>query len=406
MSFQLTLPNGLTLLGDPFCEFQSAAFAVTTGVGSVWDPQGKYGMAAFVCEMMLRGAGKLTNRQFLEKIAMLGIDRTESLTASNLEFRAALLKENLEDALELYADLIRNPRMPKDELEAGRQVLLREVSSIDDCPEGHLERILEERFYGKAWGHDVDGVEEEIETISWEEIREHYETFFMPNRCIMSVTGNFDWDRIAQKVEALFGDWERKKEPTLPEFAEEKETWHWDFDSPQTQIGLAWEIVPYPHQDRLKAWAAINVLSGGMNSRLFNEVREKRGLCYDLDARCHSFRTKAGVFCTASCRQDNAQQTLEVILQEIRRLEQGISEEELRAYQARYRMALVMARESCQAWASDLIGDWVNFGRIRSNEELLRSVENLTIGEINEYVKSHPVEDILLCTLGREALHL
>ena len=156
MNYQLILPNGFTLLGDPILEFQSVSFAVTTRAGSAWDPVGKYGMAAFVCEMMLRGAGNRNTRQFLEDIDRIGIDRTESLTSSTMEFRGALLKENLNDALELYADLLQKPVMPEEELEAGRQVLLQEVLSMEDNPEGKLAQVLEEQFYGKAWGHDAD----------------------------------------------------------------------------------------------------------------------------------------------------------------------------------------------------------------------------------------------------------
>lgn len=406
MNYQLILPNGFTLLGDTIMEFQSAAFSASTRAGSVWDPPGKYGLAAYVCEMMLRGAGDRSNRQFLEAIDRIGIDRTESLTTSNLEFRAAMLKENLYDALELYADVLQRPVMPKEEMEAGRQVLLQEVSAIEDNPEGRLSQTLEEQFYGKAWGHDADGDREGIESISWDDVRGQYDRLIVPNRCVMAIAGNFDWEKAAELVERLFGGWERKEVPDYPPFAVKREPIHLESDSPQTQIGLAWETVPFSHPDRLKAWAAISILSGGMNSRLFNEVREKRGLCYDVDARCHSFRTMAGVFCTASCRQENAQQTLDVILQEIRRLEQGVTEEELRAYKARYRMSLVTARESCQAWASELVGDWVNFGRVRSDQEILEAVERLTAEEINAYAAEHPVKEILLCTLGREPLKI
>lgn len=406
MNYQLILPNGFTLLGDPIMEFQSVSFAVTTRAGSAWDPVGKYGMAAFVCEMMLRGAGNRNTRQFLEDIDRIGIDRTESLTSSTMEFRGALLKENLNDALELYADLLQKPVMPEEELEAGRQVLLQEVLSMEDNPEGKLAQVLEEQFYGKAWGHDADGDRSGIESITWNEVRAQYERLLMPNRCVMAVTGNFDWEKTAHKVEELFSEWEKKEIPKKPEFVRDRVPIHIELDSPQTQIGLVWETLPYSHPEQLKVRAATSVLSGGMNSRLFNEVREKRGLCYDVDAHLQSFWSVAGVFCTASCRQENAQQTLDIILQEIRKLGQGITEEELQAFKARYRMMILTSRESCQGWASELIGDWVNFGRIRPNEELLKKVEDLTVKEINAYLAEHPVEDILLCTLGQKPLCL
>ncbi len=405
-NYQLILPNGFTLLGDILPEFQSASVSIATGIGSAWDPVGKYGLAAFVCEMMLRGAGKLSARGFLEAIDRIGIDRTETLTASNLKFQAAMLKENLEEALNLYADLIRFPLMPEKEIEAGRQVLLREIASIEDSPEAKLGQVLDERFYGKAWGHNVDGDREGIENIVWEDILQQYKRLLMPNQCIMAVTGNFDWEKIARQVENLFGDWEEGELPTQPEFVAKRESVHIPSSATQTQIGLAWETLPYSHPDRLKAWAPISVLSGGMNSRLFNEVREKRGLCYDIDARCCSLRSVAGVFCMASCRTENAQQTLDVIFQEMRRLEEGITEEEFQAFKARYRMTLLTSQESCQSWATEMIGDWVNFGRVRSNEEILDKMESLTLAEVNDYAAAHPVGEILLCTLGQKALKL
>ncbi len=406
MSNQLILPNGFTLLGDPIMEFQSVAFAVTVRAGSAWDPVGKYGMAAFICEMMLRGAGNRDTRQFLEDIDRIGIDRTESLTSSTIEFRGALLKENLVEALELYSDLLQKPVMPEKELEAGRQVLLQEVFSMEDNPEGKLAQALEEQFYGKAWGHDSDGDREGIESIAWNEVCSQYERLVTPNQCVMAIVGNFNWEKIARKVEELFSDWEKKEIPQKPEFARERMPIHIEMDSSQTQIGLVWETLPYLHPDQLKVRAAVSVLSGGMNSRLFNEVREKRGLCYDVDAYLQSLGTVAGIFCTASCRQENAQQTLDIILQEIRKLRNGITEEELLAFKARYRMMILTSRESCLGWASELIGDWVNFGRIRTNEELLKRVEDLTVKDINAYLAEHPVEDILLCTLGRKPLRL
>lgn len=402
MNYKLKLSNGFTLLGEPLTDFRSAAFEITTGAGSVWDPVGKYGMAAFVCEMMLRGAGKRNTRAFLEDIDRIGIDRSEILLSGDLEFRAAMLAENLEEALELYADMIRRPVLPKAELEAGRQVLLQEVSSLDDDPESRLEDMLEEQFYGKAWGHDVDGRREDIEKITWEEVSEQYHRIFMPNKCVMAVAGNFEWEKIAQKVQDLFGNWEPKEKPELPPSVSECEAVHIPFDSPQTQLGLAWESVTSRDPEHLKAWAAASVLGGGMNSRLFNEVREKRGLCYSIDMHSSSCRTRAGVFCTASCRTENAQETLDVIRGEIARLADGITEEELNAYKARYRTSLVLGRESCMEIADDMITDELNFGRIQTTEELLEAVERLDVKEINDYVSRNPIQKILLCSLGRE----
>ena len=211
MIHQLTLSNGFTLLGEVLPHFRSVSFSFWTGLGSVWDPVGKYGMAAFVCEMMLRGAGDLSNRQFLEAIDRIGIDRTESLTASTLEFRASMLAENLEAALDLYADLLRRPVLPREQMEDGRQVLLQEISFCEDNPEGRLGQVMSERFFGPAWGHDEDGNREGIESISWEEVRAQYDALMMPNQCVLAVAGSFDWEKTRKRSGVCSGTGSQKR---------------------------------------------------------------------------------------------------------------------------------------------------------------------------------------------------
>jgi len=401
MLHHLILPNGFTLLGDVLPHFHSASLAVWTGLGSVWDPVGKYGLAAFVCEMMLRGAGNLSNREFLEVIDRIGIDRTEFLTASTLEFRASMLAENLDAALELYANVLRRPVMPREQMEDGRQVLLQEVSYCEDNPESRLGQVMDEQFFGPAWGHDEDGNREGIESITWEEVRAQYDALMMPNRCVLAIAGNFDWEKTVETVKGLFGDWEPKTKPELPPHEAKRESLHIPFDSPQTQFSLAWEITPCTEPGWRPEWAGISILGGGMNSRLFNEVREKRGLCYDVEAHCVSVRHVAGAFCTASCREENARETLAVIRNEIERLKEGVTEEELRAYKARHRAALVMEQESSLSLATGLVTDWKLLGRVRTFEEIAAEVRNLTVEMVNEALKRKSAEKILVCTQGR-----
>ena len=146
------------------------------------------------------------------------------------------------------------------------------------------------------------------------------------------------------------------------------------------------------------------MLGGGMNSRLFNEVREKRGLCYSIDATCHSFRRKAGVFCYAGSRTENAQETLDVMLEQIANLRQGITQSELDAFKARCRSGLVMAKESSGAASAGLAADWLHFGRLRSDEEILGSVTDLKLEEVNAFLAENPIRPILFGVLGRAPL--
>src|SRR5690606_22907630 len=105
---------------------------------------------------------------------------------------------------------------------------------------------------------------------------------FRPNDTILAVAGNVSVPQVKHLVEQLFGEWELKTAPEIKITPRLSPIDHLHHDSEQTQIGIAWESVPYRHADYYTAWAAVSILSGGMSSRLFTEVREKRGLCYSV----------------------------------------------------------------------------------------------------------------------------
>ena len=117
-------------------------------------------------------------------------------------------------------------------------------------------------------------------------------------------------------------------------------------ESNQTQIGIAFDSVPYRHPDYFQAWGAVGVLSGGMSSRLFTEVREKRGLCYSVYATMHTLRDRGSVLCYAGTSAERAQETLDVTLGELVRLAEGIEADELARLKARIKSSLIMQQES------------------------------------------------------------
>ncbi len=400
-----TFENGLTLLGEPLDHFESVSFTLRVPAGSAYDAADRHGLAAFTCEMMLRGAGPWSNREFLERIDRIGIDRSEAVTPNFLSFCGAMLAENLSPALALYAEVIRRPHLPPELLESSRMVLLQEVLAAKDEPSNQLMQEMRQRFYGRVFGHDPDGDEESLEAVTLADVRQHFEQFVRPGGTIMAVAGRFDWEKTVAEIESLFGDWPTVDVP-VPQESEHtpRGSFHLDYDSQQTHMALAWETVPFAHPDRLRAWAGISVLSGGMSSRLFTEVREKRGLCYAVDASCHSLKDRAGVFCYAASSAENAQQTLDVIVAEVEKLKDGVLVEELDSLKARYKSSLVMQQESCGAWCGGMAGDFYHLGRVRTKEEVQQAVDALTLDAINEYLAANPPAAFLCGSLGKESV--
>src|SRR5690606_38623912 len=179
-----------------------------------------------------------------------------------------------------------------------------------------------------------------------------------------------------------------------------------DHESNQSHIGLVFPSIPYRHEQYFEAWAAVGVLSGGMSSRLFTEVREKRGLCYTVTASLHTQRDRAGVFCYAGTTAERAQETLDVTHGELVRLGEGVLPGELKRLKARIKSGLIMQQESSAARASSLARDWYHLGRVRPIEELAEKVDHLTAASINEYLSENPPKDFTVVTLGQEPLEL
>jgi predicted Zn-dependent peptidase len=401
-----TLANGLVLLAEPVATAESAAFTLMTPCGCSNDPADRLGLAGLVCDMTLRGAGPRDSRALVNDLEVLGVERGESVGISQTSFSGATLADNLEDALTIFADIIQRPHLPEDQLEASRLVCLQEIRGIEDEPAQKLMDELRKRTYPDPWGRSSHGNEAGINAATAADVRRMWSTFYRPNGAILGVAGKVDWDRLVDLIETLFGAWkpmevlasvEQKPLDTPP---------HIDFEGNQCHIGIAFPSVPYRDPRYLQAWAAVGVLSGGMSSRLFTEVREKRGLCYSVSASLQTQLTRARVLCYAGTTAERAQETLDVTFAELLRLREGVEQSELQRLKARIKSGLIMQQESTSARSGSIARDWYHLGRVRTLDELGQQVDELTAHSINEYLDAHPPSDFTFATLGPQPLKI
>ena len=185
--------------------------------------------------------------------------------------------EKLFSGLKIYADVLRQPHFPDDQLEDGRLVCLQEVSAMEDDLPQKVMIELRGRYYGQPDGRNCHGTIDSNQSITMDDLKSFYAQHFRPNGTIISVAGNVDWEQLKDQVGELFNAWTSKPEPELQRTPPEHGVHHLQFDSQQTQIAIAYNSVPYSHPDYFQARGSVGVLSDGMSSRLFHEVREKRG---------------------------------------------------------------------------------------------------------------------------------
>lgn len=217
----------------------------------------------------------------------------------------------------------------------------------------------------------------------------------------MGIAGRFDWDAACQLIGSQFEDWTPKHRPQIVEVPRTKFVRHIPFDSTQTHIGLACPAPNFRSPEFLLIQGAVSALSGGVSSRLFTEVREKRGLCYTVSASLISKGCRGALFCYCGTSSERAQESLDVILLELRRLtDEGVTEDELAKMKIRLKSGLVLQQESSGSRCHSIVSDWHRFGRIRSMAELEQRIDDLTREQINTYLKAHPFGPFRMVTLG------
>jgi predicted Zn-dependent peptidase len=360
---------------------------------------------------MLRGCGSRDSRQFVNDLDNLGVERGESVSAVHASFGGATLADNLFAALEIYADLLRRPHLPADKLDACRQVVLQEVFAVEDDPSHKAMQELRRHHFPAPYGLPSHGDEEGLQAATIDHVSGCYQRLYRPNGAILGVAGRIDWPAVRDKIGELLGDWTTRQVASPPATSGSKSRVpgvHIEHDSQQTQIGIAFPWVTYRDPEYFEAFAGIWALGGGgFSTRFFAEVREKRGLCYAVSAFPYNVtRDTASVLCYAGTTAQRAQETLDVMLAEVKRLPQGIAQGELDMLKARLKSSLIMQQESSSARSGAVARDWYHLGRVRTLDELSAIVDGLAVERINRHLATHPPRDFTVLTLGPEALRV
>jgi predicted Zn-dependent peptidase len=395
-----TLSNGMVLLAERMDYVRSAALNFLVPAGCAYDPPKHLGIASVLSDLITRGAGSRDSRELSLALDNLGLDRDESVGPLHVRFWGATLARNLAAALDIYSDILRRPHLSDDELEPVQALALQDLQSLEDEPRHKLMIELRRRHYPAPLGHDRRGTREGIEGLTPALVRGHYRRLFQPRGTILSVAGNIQWEPLRDQVEKLFGDWRQGEDPHLSLTPQPTQVEHLQKDTTQTQIGIAYPSVPIGNADYYAAQGAVHVLSGGMSSRLFTEVREKRGLCYAVWASYQLVKDRASVICYAGTTNERAQDTLDVTFGELHRLKDGIETEEVDRVKAGLKSSLIMQEESTSARAGTLASDWYYLGRVRSFDEIQSAIDGLTPQGIVEHLHRCPPANFTVVTLG------
>ncbi|MCB0339337.1 MAG: insulinase family protein [Bdellovibrionales bacterium] len=397
--------NGLTLIVEPMPHVQSAAYSLSIPVGIVSDLDSQIGSSLLLVEMTSRGAGKYSSRELSEAFESLGVRHSEGAGLHISSFNGSLIAEKLEAALELVAMMVKEPHLNEDELENIRKLAIQDIQSLDDNPSRKVMVELNARFFPGPYGRSSMGTIDGLNSCNIESIKNSFEERFGPNGSILSVAGNVNVSEVERVAKRLFGGWIGKTR-ALPEFGSLPPMMehHIEVDSAQLQIALAYPSVALGSDGYYAARVLNGVLSGGMFGRLFIEVREKRGLCYSVYSSHACTSLFGAVKAYAGTTPERAQETLDVLVAELRNVKGTINDDELARAKANMKSSLVMSEESSGSRAASNASDWYWLKKVRTLEEILASIDKVSSQDIDRHIEQYPPAKMSLVTLGSKQL--
>ncbi|MFK7790475.1 MAG: M16 family metallopeptidase, partial [Phycisphaeraceae bacterium] len=348
-----TFSNGLNLVAEPMPGVRSLAMSLLTPAGVARQPEAKQGVAPLLAELLTRGAGGQASRDFNEALDTLGVHRSASAGNQHLRIGATLVGEHLDAALPLLLSQALSPNFDEHEFEPSRDLCLQEIAALDDDPQRRAMIALRQNHFPEPLGRPSDGVAEDLKAMTLDDVRDYWQAGVVPGGSILSFAGQLDWDTLRDTVEQLTADWTGSADDVAVTKDGPRGYTHLDAETEQVHIGLAYDAPADPDEESMLQRAAVSVLSGGMSSRLFTEVREKRGLCYSVSASYRAQKQHGLVTNYVGTTPERAQESLDVLHEQLIAIQAGdVTQDEFDRARIGLKSRVIFSGESTDARAA------------------------------------------------------
>jgi predicted Zn-dependent peptidase len=377
---QHILSNGLTVAVDPLPGAESVALGLYASVGSRSEPERLNGLAHLVEHMVFKGAGGRDTRALAEVIEDVGGSLNAWTARDQTVFHARALGRDLALVAELIADLVRAPHFDEAHLEREKQVILSELGEVVDSPDDIVhDHLFEAAFEGQAIGRSVLGREETVRAVARPDCFNWLDQQFVPSRLVLAASGKVDADAVLALAERLFGDMEARAEPAIEPASFTGGARHDRRSFEQAHWCLAFRGLRAADERNPALGLFVQALGGGTSSRLFQELREERGLAYSIYAWTQPFADAGLVGIGCAAEQAGASESVRLARQLLADTAETLSAAELRRARAQTEAGLLMTLETPQGRADQMARSIEVFGRILTLDELLGQIRGVTV---------------------------
>lgn len=400
-----TLENGLTVITDPMPHIETAAVGVWVGSGARNETERTNGIAHMLEHMAFKGTSKRSARTIAEEIERVGGFINAYTGREQTAYYARVLKEDVTLAVDILADILQDSVFDDEELAREKGVVIQEIGQAEDTPDDIIfDHLQEQAFPGQSLGRPILGTEELVNSFTPDTLRHQIGTYYRAPAMVLAASGAVDHEAMVELARRHFSG--------LPSTASSAEhtagyaggEFRADDDLEQAHIALAFKGM-HVHDDDIYAMQVFStVLGGGMSSRLFQEAREKRGLCYSIHAFGSSY-TDTGLFGVyAGTSSKDADELVRVIAGELKSLAGRASDEETARAKAQMKSGLLMGLEQASSRVEHVAGQYLTYGRLYTPRELIARIDVVDAADVSRIaariLKSGPLSFAALGPVG------
>lgn len=381
MSVEVTrLPTGLIVVTDAMPHLETASLGVWVGSGSRDERPDEHGISHLLEHMAFKGTSRRTARQIAEEIEAVGGDLNAATSIETTAYYARVLRANVPLALDVLSDILADPSFDSEELRREQNVIVQEIGAAEDAPDDLIwDKLQETAFADQPIGRSILGTPATVRSFDRARLAAYLGRNYRSSDMVVAAAGAIDHQAVVAEVERRFASFAGPRPPTSDPARFVGGSHIETRDLEQAHIALGMHGLPHRDPSLYSLQVFTNVLGGGMSSRLFQEVREQRGLCYAIYA-FHAPYSDIGMFgLYAGTDAADVAELMRVVVGEINAAAETINEAEVARVKAQMKAGLLMALESSSARAEQLARQMFNWGRPVPLDELVEKIEAVTV---------------------------
>lgn len=380
-----TLPNGVRLVTETMPHVRSVSLGVWLARGSRHEVPAESGIAHFIEHMLFKGTERRTAREIAQQFDSMG-GNLDAFTAKEYAgYYLKVMDDHLPRAFDILSDLVLHPAFPDDELEREKKVILEEIKMVEDTPDDLVHEMFTEQYWpDHPLGRPILGTPETVASFTRDQLHRYFREAYVGRNLIVSAAGNFDHATLRAMVEEAFGgvpdagaDWQETAPSVRPTQVEHTK------DLEQSHIVIGTPAFAQAHADRYPAYLLNVILGGSMSSRLFQTIREERGLAYAVFSGVASYRDTGLLSVYAGCAAESVGEVVELVGQQLRQMRtEPVGDEELRRAKDHLKGSIMLGLESTSSRMTHLARQELYFGRHVTLDEIIAGIEHTTADDV------------------------